>query len=312
MPIASIVTPLSRPFASGSDVRVEVIHFTDAGCPWAYSAEPALRALEARYGDQLVWRTVVIGLTETFEQYVARGYTGFSRALTKQGFKRYGMPYSPHVLPRPQGTGRACRVAVAAGLQGPGLKEAAIRALRFGWWAPDDPLLLDVDADLVRVLRRVEGLDAAAAMASVETPEVERLYQADFEESRNPHPLAVKLNRCANTDGRDRYTAPSLVMRADDGREMHAAGFQPFEAYEVTLMNLEPRLVRLPVPELPALLAAYPGGLTTMEVARVLGETTTLPDLIAAERSLVALVAAGSAERVRVGDDALWRSGTAA
>ena len=30
---------------------VEALHFTDPSCPWAYSAEPFMRALEYRYGD---------------------------------------------------------------------------------------------------------------------------------------------------------------------------------------------------------------------------------------------------------------------
>ena len=32
---------------------VSVTHFTDPGCPWAWSASPALAALRWRYGDQL-------------------------------------------------------------------------------------------------------------------------------------------------------------------------------------------------------------------------------------------------------------------
>jgi protein-disulfide isomerase-like protein with CxxC motif len=42
---------------------IDVIEFTDPGCPWAYSASPALAALQWRYGDQLEWRIVTIGLT---------------------------------------------------------------------------------------------------------------------------------------------------------------------------------------------------------------------------------------------------------
>ena len=30
--------------------------FTDPACPWGYSALPALRVLEWRYGRQLDWR----------------------------------------------------------------------------------------------------------------------------------------------------------------------------------------------------------------------------------------------------------------
>lgn len=44
--------------------RVEITHFADAGCPWDYSAEPVRIALEERYGDQLAWRTIQVGLHE--------------------------------------------------------------------------------------------------------------------------------------------------------------------------------------------------------------------------------------------------------
>jgi hypothetical protein len=35
---------------------VRVTLFNDAGCPWGYSANPAFRVLEWRYGAQLEWR----------------------------------------------------------------------------------------------------------------------------------------------------------------------------------------------------------------------------------------------------------------
>ncbi|MGA7705519.1 MAG: DsbA family protein [Solirubrobacteraceae bacterium] len=40
---------------------IEVTHFTDPGCPWAYSASPALAVLQWRYGVQLRWRLVTLG-----------------------------------------------------------------------------------------------------------------------------------------------------------------------------------------------------------------------------------------------------------
>ena len=55
--------------------RIQTTLYSDAACPWAYSAAPALRVLEWRYRDQLEWRLVLIGLTERAEQYVERGYT---------------------------------------------------------------------------------------------------------------------------------------------------------------------------------------------------------------------------------------------
>ena len=62
-------------------------------------------------------------------------------------------------------------------------------------------------------------------------------------------------------------------------------------------MNLVPDAERLPVPALDDLLAAYPGGLTTAEVARVLADTTTEPDPAAAEDALIRLSVAGGAKR---------------
>jgi hypothetical protein len=74
----------------------------------------------------------------------------------------------------------------------------------------------------------------------------------------------------------------------------------------VALMNLEPRLRRSPPPVLEDLLAAYPAGLTSHEVARVLADTTTPVDRAGAEQALTSLVAAGRARRFALGDDALW------
>ena len=48
--------------------------YSDPACPWAYSESPALRVIEWRYGDQLDWRLVLVGLTEEAAQYEARGY----------------------------------------------------------------------------------------------------------------------------------------------------------------------------------------------------------------------------------------------
>ena len=53
---------------------VDVTLYTDAACPWAYSANPALRVLEWRYREQLTWRLVLIGLREDASALIARGY----------------------------------------------------------------------------------------------------------------------------------------------------------------------------------------------------------------------------------------------
>ena len=291
------------PVATSQPGLVDVTHYTDAACPWAYNFEPVLRTLEARYGDQLTFRTVMIGLTESSEQYVARGYTPEGASISRRRFRRRGMPMSTGPRTRPFGTGRACRVVKAAEIQGVPQAEAVLRALRFAWFTTD--LVMDEDDALLTVARSIDGLDAERALADSHTQAVEDAYQRDRAETRSPVRFAVTLNRTASSDGPDRYTAPSLVLRAD-GRELVAPGFQPFEAVDVLVMNLAPLAERLPVPSVAELLAAYPGGLTTAEVARVLADTTDEPDLAAAEDALITLSVAGGAHRQSLGHDALW------
>jgi predicted DsbA family dithiol-disulfide isomerase len=291
------------PVATSRPGLVDVVHYTDAACPWAYNFEPALRALEARYGDQLTIRTVMIGLTETAEQYVARGYTAEGSSLGRRRFRHRGMPMSTGPRTRPYGTGRACRLVKAAQQQGVLEGEAVLRALRFAWFTTD--LVMDEDEALREVAESVEGLDAERVMRDLDSPAVEEAYQADRAESRSPAAFAVTLGRTAATDGPDRYTAPTLVLRSG-GKELVSPGYQPFEVADVLVMNLAPQLDRLPVPELADLLASYPGGLTTAEVARVLANTTTDPDSDAAEDALISLSVAGGAKRRSLGHDALW------
>jgi hypothetical protein len=164
---------------------------------------------------------------------------------------------------------------------------------------------MDTDDALREVAASVDGLDVERVMTDLDARVVEEAYQRDRAEARSPVAFAVTLGRTAATDGPDRYTAPSLVLRAA-GREVVSPGFQPFEVADVLVMNLAPRLERLPVPSLPDLLAAYPGGLTTAEVARVLADTTTDVDMTAAEDALIELSVAGGATRRSLGHDALW------
>ena len=44
--------------------RIAVTHFSDPGCPWAYSGLPTISALKWRYGEQLEWQTVTIPFSE--------------------------------------------------------------------------------------------------------------------------------------------------------------------------------------------------------------------------------------------------------
>ncbi len=280
--------------------------YTDPACPWAYSAIPALRALEWRYGRQLDWRLVLIGLTEDASQYVARGYTPLRGALGQLSFRRYGMPFAPQPKERVSATARACRAIVAARLSRPGDEWPALRALQLANFTTS--LVLDDDAQLAAVLDTVPGLDGEAIVSRLDDPEVTEAYERDRAEARTAAGSAAELQgKTATTDGPVRFTAPSVIFERD-GRQLVAGGFQPIEAYDVLVANLGPDLDREPVPETPQpLLARFPEGLTTQEVALLMTRGNDAVDRVAAERSLLELVAGGVASRSLLGDDALWR-----
>ncbi len=286
-------------------MAIEVTYFSDPGCPWAYSVNPALTVLRWRYGDQLDWSLVTIGLTEHAEQYVKRGYTPVRSAHTYMWFRRYGMPFATEPRPRMVATAPACRAIVATRLTFPGREFEVFRALQFGWFTT--PLVLDEPDQIAIALRRVSGLDVDAVIARSNDPDVMDGYQTDRAAARMAAGSPTELQgKAAATDGPVRYTAPSVIFTAN-GRHLEAGGFQTIEAYDVLVANLDPTLVRTAPPDdLLPVLERFPYGLTTQEVAAVMARRNLEPDRAAAESALVELVASGVASRTALGDDALW------
>ncbi|MFN8203829.1 MAG: DsbA family protein [Solirubrobacteraceae bacterium] len=286
-------------------MTVELIEHTDPGCPWAYSASPALAVLQWRYGEQLAWRMVTIGLTERYEQYVERGYTPAGSAKGRQRFRRFGMPLTSQLKARPAATAPMCRAIHAVRRHDPAREREVFRALQFAQFTTD--LVMDLDDSLREALRRVDGLDVEAVVGALDAPEVTAAYEADRAEARTAEGGPTHAQgKHATTDGLVRYTAPSLIFRSH-GTTLEAGGFQPFEAYDVVLANLDPRLERRPVATDPGeALAAFDYALTTAEVAAIMTPDLDVPDLVAAEAALIDAVADGRVRRTQLGDDALW------
>lgn len=286
---------------------VDVTLYTDAACPWAYSANPALRVLEWRYREQLTWRLVLIGLREDASALIARGYDPARAVLGHHTFReRYGMPFGLVSKERPAGTGRGCRAVVAARLLAPGSEWRVLRALQLANFTT--PLLLDDDARIRAALRDVPGIDSDAIVERMDDAEVTDAYERDKAEARSASGTAAEAQRKTSTsDGPVRFTAPTIVFERN-GARLVAGGWQPILAYDVLVANLEPGLARHPVPDGPLpLLEHFPDGLTTAEVAGLLAEgPDPIPDLEGTERALLDLVARGEARRVPLGQDALW------
>ena len=291
--------------------RIRVLHYTDPGCPWAYSARPAHARLAWRYGEQLEWRLVAIGLSEDTERYRAAGRTPESVARGFRMFaERFGMPFLLEPKRRLAATSRACRSLVAVRERWPERADAALRALQTLQFASTG--LLDDDDALRAALDSVPGVEGHTAVAAIDDPETLSTYEGDRAAARSAEGSPTHAqNRHSTSDGPVRYTAPSLVFEHEDGRRAEAGGFQPFEAYDLVLANLDPTLGRRPAPaDARDVLEAFPDGLTTAEVASVLRPSElTEADQAAAAAQLQALAGAGEAERQVLGDDALWRPG---
>jgi protein-disulfide isomerase-like protein with CxxC motif len=286
--------------------------YSDPACPWAYSESPALRVIEWRYGDQLDWRLVVVGLSEDTSRYAEHGYTPLRMAAGHLSFRdRYGMPFAGVPKSGLSASSRACRAIVAARRQAPGSEWRVFRALQLANF--NTPLLFDDDEGMRAVLSAVPEIDADDVLAAIDSPEVLAEYERDKAETRTAAGSATELQgKAGNSDGSVRYTAPSLVFERD-GQRLEAGGFQPVEAYDVLIANLDPTLSRRQPPETPAALLEYfDGGLSTQEVALLMTRSNDAPDRRAAEAALLELVASGEAVRQPLGDDALWLSADAA
>lgn len=243
--------------------RIQVTHFTDPACPFAFSAEPVRQRLRWLYGDQLDWRLRMIVLTEEQgeAEKLAQGAPNLQR--------RYRMPIDPSPYPRPASSKPACRAIVAVRLHRPELEEQLLRMLRVRVMKGgllDDPALLAAAAQDV-------GLGASELEAWCALPEVEDALLQDMAAARSPSAAARALDhKLGGPREERRYTAPSYELALAEGTTAATVpGFNPIEAYEIAIVNLDPTLVRRAQPDsVEALLTWASEPLATAEVAAVM------------------------------------------
>jgi hypothetical protein len=247
----------------------------------------------------------MIGLTETGSVYEERGYTGPGQARGYRAFRRRGMPFSTEPRERVHGTWPMCRVVVATRRLAPEREYAVFRALQLAQFT--STLFLEDYTQLAEAIAWVPGIDPDAIIAGAQDPGTERLFQADKDEARTAAGSPTEFqDKHANTDGRVRYTAPSLKI-SNGTSTLEAGGFQSFEAYDVLIANLDTSLTRrAPATDVVDVLQAFPDGLTTGEVAQVCAEDKFPPDPEAAEDALITAAGDGLVKRLPFGHDALW------
>ncbi len=203
---------------AGVPAALEIVHFTDPACPFAFSAEPTRLRLRWHYGDQLRWRTRMIVLTlEPGEaEKLAQGAPGLQR--------RHAMPIDPVPRARPASSEPACRAIVAARLNLPDTEEPLLRRLRVRAMAGgllDDPQLIAASAQDV-------GLDPARLDAWCATEQVDAGLRADIEAARSPSRRALALGHSSAARASGGATQPPATKssEATEGRPSRASPTQ--------------------------------------------------------------------------------------
>src|ERR1700733_12494169 len=175
--------------------------FSDPACPFGYSENPALRVIEWRYGNQIDWRLVLVGLSEDTSRYASNGYTPLRQAQSGIRFRdQWGMPFAFKVKPRLAASSRACRAVIAARREWPGSEWAVFRALQIANFTT--PLLFDADDQLREVLSGIGGLDAGRIVDLIDAPEVIAEYEQDKAETRTAAGSPTEFQgKAGNSDG---------------------------------------------------------------------------------------------------------------
>jgi predicted DsbA family dithiol-disulfide isomerase len=276
---------------------VNVTHFTDPNCPFAYSAEPQLWRLQWRYGSQLKWTTRMVGLASSREEYTAKGLTP---AMLKKGYEnlegQIGMPFDLSEREAVPATLPACREVVAVREHGgAAMADALLRQLRIQAMVEANPL------DELHTLRNAShaaGISSDEIDAWAGSPETEAALAADLKAARHPLASALQLeHKLARWEGGWRYTCPSLELEVD-GRTATVAGFVPATAYDVVFANFAPELERAAAPDEPLAVLEWAGTpLATAEVAAIME--------LSRDDARAKLVEAGATEQV-AGTDAFW------
>ena len=261
-----------------------------------------MRALEWRYGDGLDWRLVTIGLREDTSSLVSSGTTPESRVNGWRWFaETFGMPLLTTPRARLVASGRMCRAVKAAGSPGGRCRSAGCCGA-FGWrgsrrcssstrtrrsprWrvrrARARPRAAGARPDGGRRRGRLRGRPRRGAVGSRDRRPCDRAGPRGALRRRRPlHRAEPRLS-----PRRPRRSSPAASSRS-----------RPTTSASRT----SPRIFRgAPPPEPLELLAEYPDGLTTVEVAQVCRGRNDPPDIAGTEAALV--------EPGRVGSDPAQR-----
>jgi predicted DsbA family dithiol-disulfide isomerase len=252
---------------------LKIREFTDPACPFAFSAEPARLRLNWLYGDQIEWETRMVVLSESPDDYEAKGFTPEKQSEALETIRdEYGMPIDTRLRPRMMATVHACRAVVAARLHAePGRDRALLRRLRIHAMAGE---LIDEPGVIARCAREAGIEPMMVFRVAADDPAVEAALRADMAAARAPSAASLALDHKLADAGRGRrYTCPSYEIERAVGNgwpRFDVPGFQPVEVYEAAIANLAPELERRAAPDSAAEVLEWAGEpLAAAEVAAI-------------------------------------------
>jgi predicted DsbA family dithiol-disulfide isomerase len=158
----------------------EAFVYTDPACPWSWGAEPALRRVQAAYGDALPIRFVMGGLArefarplETMRHWIDAGDAS-------------GMPVDPRLWldAPPRSSYPGCLAVKAAAEQG--MDAPFLRRAREGF--AYERRSLDRPDALIELARTVPGLDVERFRSDLSSSAVTEAFGADLERTRTVAP----------------------------------------------------------------------------------------------------------------------------
>lgn len=218
-------------------VAVRARFITDPGCPWSWTAEPAVRKLMVEFGEGLRWTWVMGGLAREYSTGYEDpdagigGVEGPFPGLVAHWLDvadRGRMPLDPRLwIEAPIGsTYPACMAVKAATEQGPEAAYAYLRAIR-------EALLcfrrkLDTTEPLVEEARTAR-LDVERFRHDLASHAIVEAFGADLEEARAIPDEAREHGRVSTSGGRERVPLPTAVFAGEDGLRHHVFGPAPYD-----------------------------------------------------------------------------------
>jgi predicted DsbA family dithiol-disulfide isomerase len=150
----------------------DVVYFTDPLCPWSWAAEPALRRLEAEFGEDLRVTYVMVGMAREVD-------AAQLLAETLEAVAASAMPADPRVWVdgAPRSSFPACLAVKAAAEQG--LDGAYLRRLRLGVMTRRERI--DNAEALLAAARDVAGMDLPRFEIDLRSNAIVEAFGADRE-----------------------------------------------------------------------------------------------------------------------------------